>query len=768
MSFQKFDGITKNIFFVMILCIGMFALEYFLLATGYFLVKFLFAMFFAIFCVSFSKYVLFNPRQISGESLIGIAGQKYHGFIITLAIIFVYGPLLTEGYYWYDDLWFYDGVKSNYGITISLSMMRPFHGLLGAMFWFVSPSNAYCIKWFSIACLLGYALMMYTWLARKSGQRFFCLIITLALSLFSPLSDHLGYSATITILPSMLAAGLSVIIFDDLFGKTYKKRWFDAILPLIASGCFIVFAFMMHQIAVPIVFLFLIIHIYFNREQVSSFFFCVSYLFFFGLCTIVYLIICKLLIAYYGVAFWERTGFVGVSDVIPKIRWFLHIVLPAAFGRTGLSFLGRLATPVKCYWHFVQYDSDLLRDIVSFVFIGSIIIVCLLFQHCRKKLIESLLMMLFIPMSFFVFLMFKENGYLTYYAIPLLSVILFFFIAAVKETILLLNKIKIYKIYMNPDRMATGILVFLICVLAFQNNVYIRQFWVETNKEGYNCLKNTLSLQTGAKRKIHIFGVLTPGQGNIYSVFAAKLALKELGFNPDDFSITTSDDEQKINVIQADTLETIKKYITPEDLQFMLANYLYDSVYLRYVCNTNDFTRLKRILTQAKLLPEDYNETVIVDLRWITPAWSDRSADEVKQATTLEEIVDANKIISCHNNIVGNIETMDYSSNMAVLHISGWAAMKKVSSKDSQISIILRGPEKILQLTGGNLDSPDVVTYTKKHRYGKCRFDYSIHLSPSEVQPGVYEVWIYIVNKKSNSKAALQWAHPLEIKLSGK
>jgi hypothetical protein len=754
----KENAVTTSI--LVLLCAGMFIFQQLWLFPGYAFIKFLFAVFFFVTCVSFAKYVFFNHRAVVPQLPATWLEREADRLIIAGAIIFVYAPLLTEGQYWYDDYWMYPGTHASDWITVGLSMLRPYHSLLQEMFWFVLPSSAYVIKWFSIVCLLAYSLTLHSWLLRKSGQRFLSLALALGLSLFSPLADHIGYSGTLAILPAMLAAGLSVIAFDNFFKKAQAKEWTAASPLAAASGLMLLFAFLLHQLAAPIVFLFLIICIYFDKEPFPSIRFSIFYVIFFGFCALVYLLSGKLLLAFYHQAFWQRTGYIGMHDIIPKAHFFFQTVMPAACDRLGVSLLGRLATSDKCYWRFVQYNSLWLRYAVLLAFIAGIIIVCFSYLFRRKKFVGFSMMLLSIPMSYFVFLILKEDGYLTYYAIPLLSVILFFFIIAIKEMISLFSDFKrTGALSARRDAVFAAPIVLLICVLAFQGNLYIRQYWVETSKEGYNYLKNTLSLQTVKKKKVHVFGVLIPGQRNVYSIFATKVALRELGYNPEHFSITTSDDEQKVSVIQGDALESIKKVITPEDLQFILSSYLHDAICNRYVCNSSPSARLKGILIKAGLLPDDYSRTAVVDLRWIKPTWIEYQTSKIKRSAN------KNEIDSYSKNVIGHLELIDYSQDKDLLNINGWAAIKHIDSKKSQASIILRSGDKSFQITGDMLESPDVAAYFKNDNYKKCRFNYVLSSVSEKMKPGIYEVWIYVENSSVKEKGSLQWVRPLEIKL---
>jgi hypothetical protein len=241
----------------------------------------------------------------------------------------------------------------------------------------------------------------------------------------------------------------------------------------------------------------------------------------------------------------------------------------------------------------------------------------------KKNILDIVMLICFVPMSYYSLLVLKENGYLTYYAIPIISIILIYFIFIVSEILsmkfLNFSSEKISKYFY-------GIVSILVIVLALQNNIYIRQFWVGTNKEGYNFLKNTLSVQLKDKKKIHIYGVLTPGQGNIYSVFATKLALKELGYDTKNFQITASDNDHLISIIQSEVLDSIKTKISKEEFGCLFAHYKFDKTYSRYIyseenINASDSDSLKWIYIKSGLLPESYSDVALVDLTWIKAYW---------------------------------------------------------------------------------------------------------------------------------------------------
>ena len=307
-----------------------------------------------------------------------------------------------------------------------------------------------------------------------------------------------------------------------------------------------------------------------------------------------------------------------------KIKWFLFFVIPNVLDRLTAAFFGKLIIQEKNYWGgYLNYLYQYFKILSYFLYAFIISLGVILYFIKTKRYLEIIILTCFVPMSYYCFLILREYGYLTYYAIPILSLLLLYIILSIFEFV----SSKFIRIPINrKEKYFYWLISLLVIIMAIQNNIYIRQFWVETNKEGYHFLKNSLSLQIKEKNRIHIFGVLNPGQGNIYSVFATKLALKELGYNPQNFIITVSDNDKLISIIQDDMLKEMKKNITQEELNFLLLFYQHDTKYSRYIYNAGriDIEKsniLKSIFIKSSFLPGSYENSAVVDLRWISPIW---------------------------------------------------------------------------------------------------------------------------------------------------
>ena len=619
---NSFWGVT--VFLLLFICLVI--LQSYLLFPGYPIIKILFALFFSLSMISYLYYLSFDNEPFHGFSFKSLVRNHKNYFIIGLAIIFIYLPFLTDSFYFYDDYWVYTGEHINNGISDGLNMMRPFHGLLAELFWFVTPKTGFILKWFSLTFVLLYGLLIYKWVKNNSGDEKTSLLIALVLTIFSPISDHVGYSSTISLMPAMVTASFSVISFDR--GYKNRKNHHLFLLYTILSFFSLVFSNMLYQIAPPIIFVFLSIYVYFKIRNSNPYLkFVLSYLSIFVLASVFYLLFTKWLNHIYNVNEWSRGSIIEITDIIPKMKWFFTRVLPTVFDRLTASVFGRLLFMEKNYLATFHSINLIIRILyyIFYIFLLSLGAVMIFLR--RKNILDIIILICFVPMSYYSFLILKENGYLTYYALPIISIISLFILFSISE-ILRMNFLKL-----NQDKIVKyfrGFIFILVIILSFQNNIYIRQFWVGTNKEGYNFLKNSLSVQIKDKKKVHIYGVLTPRQGNIYSVFATKLALQELGYNANEFQITASDNDHLISVIQSEILDSMKTKISIEDYNYILSHYFFDKTYSRYTYNEKNTSAavdsLKRIYIRGGLLPENYDEFALIDLTWIKALWAEKKS----------------------------------------------------------------------------------------------------------------------------------------------
>jgi hypothetical protein len=173
----------------------------------------------------------------------------------------------------------------------------------------------------------------------------------------------------------------------------------------------------------------------------------------------------------------------------------------------------------------------------------------------------------------------------------------------------------------------TSIIIITIIILtSIQTYSYVSYYWIDNNIIGYSFMKNTIETNAKDNSKIHVYGVLVPGQGNVYSSMAARWALRELGYNPDEFNITVSDNDYMISILQDNDYSQIASTLSAEDALFFESLYIHDDTYGRYLSNgtllTEDIDKIRTIFVHSGyLISEDDEDTIFVDLRWIKSTW---------------------------------------------------------------------------------------------------------------------------------------------------
>jgi hypothetical protein len=106
---------------------------------------------------------------------------------------------------------------------------------------------------------------------------------------------------------------------------------------------------------------------------------------------------------------------------------------------------------------------------------------------------------------------------------------------------------------------------------------------------------------------------------------AADLALRELGYDPNEFTVTLSQDDSYIPIIQAYEFNRLSNFLTSDEIEVLLQFYSYDYTYSRYIWNWtaygDDFNITRALFNKSGFIPKDQSEHIIIDLRWVSPYW---------------------------------------------------------------------------------------------------------------------------------------------------
>lgn len=583
---------------------------------NYTAVKILCSVFFACTLAGILSYI-FNAYDKSKYKNFLVAYKWEFGIIISIILMLL--PILTQSYFFYDDYWSFAGVKT---ANVNVSLGRTINALMWFIFPSINASNAYFIRWISVAGLIAFGLCLFKWQSSKSENKPLSFITTICICLLSAIIDGVGYGSTFPFSWGVAFSGFSVIIAERAWKVWRKNRLISTLLYILALIS-LFGAFNLYQLATPVIFLFLLIKIY-NEKEKKRFGFLFAYGLLFCVVIVFYTLSNSFLAAYYKETVSSRGSIINSwNEFTQKLAYFKDIFNKTT-DQVAVSFLGNLAfSNVGRINVLLSYKNPDIGLIVR-LFIWVISIIPLVrFSIKTRKLLDVVLMLLCIPFSFYCLLVLKESSYVSYYVFPLAATIMFLFINGL-SCILDAVKALIKKLCRHEIEFHLNYLLVPVMVLVMlQAYLYVSNFWVDYNRNGYNYVKNSIYPHIDDANWIHIYGVLYPGQGNIYSVFTAQRALEELNVDPNQYKITTSDNPYYIAIIQQQDYDNMKAMLSPEEMEYLDSIYLFDDVYARYYLSRNDFThdeliKLKQIFNKAGIIPSDNNDAIIINLSWVS------------------------------------------------------------------------------------------------------------------------------------------------------
>lgn len=564
--------------------------------TNYYILKFLFGIIF-LGCIIF---ILYYSLDLDTKSFTEFVNKNKNIFYLLLISIAIFIPLLTENFYFQDEYWAYPGYINNY---LDVGLGRIFQSLLAIMFSFVTPKNIFITRWFMYFCMLITSILIYKWILIHSKNTLFSFCTTAICFYTSIMVDCTAYSAIISYMFAIMTCACSVVVLEN------KKNLSNYVL----STLLIVVTFHSYQLAITFSVFMFMIKIWYSKNKLELVKSIIKYIICVILGAIIYLITLKL---FANNEINQRSSVINsFPEIISKMKWFFKVVYPAAIDRIIAIPTGRALFINKNYWYFMAYKNDSgLLHVLLIVANALPIIAVIIIKLRNKEFIKCVYIILSIPCSYIIYLLLKENGYLTYYAYPLIILLLFYYCIMFSELCKKLNKNFKYAILT---------LVMLICFI--QSNVYLRQAWVQENNVSYQYIKDEIITKIDKSNKIHVYGVPNyVGMANIYSKFAVELALRDLNYNPSDYEITVSDTPYSIGVIEGADFQTAIAKLNIDDQMILESYYYFDKTYNQYHLNVDPNSNkeiLKSILTKSGLLPDDNSNIITIDLSWVKNNW---------------------------------------------------------------------------------------------------------------------------------------------------
>jgi len=545
-----------------------------------------------------------------------IKNNKYQ-IILILLILITNFPLFTESYLFYDDYWAFSE-KGN-GIISGLKLARLFHGMLIEYFNFAFPANMNIVRIYTIFMIIIYAIVIYSWINKHSKKETLSFIITCFIVLSSQIIDCVAYAAALSYSTGLAAAVISVVLFEKAF-VIWKEKKIKSVILCISSFLLIFTAFQCYQISLTIIFFMFAVYAYYTDDRKSL----IKIFFIYILLFIISVSVSYLFINLFNTDsnINKRSSIItSYNEYINKIKWFFSYIIPNAVNRILAAVFGKILFLDKNYWYVLSYSNMPIKimNIIKIFSYMFIIIGILTYYIKKKKLLEMLFMFLCIPGTYIVNILIIEYSYHTYYAYPLISLLLFYLIIGIHYilNIIIKNNVKINNIIFS--------LLIIICII--QTNLYIRKFWISENQKSYDYIKDTLNTSyiRNQLNWIHVYGTPNYGQADIYSIFAVKTILDEYGYNKDDFKITVSNNEYYIHNIHGSVLRELILSLASEEKEELMTCYDYNELYDNYTINSQGNIlkeNLQRIFNSNGYLPSnDDNNVLFIDLRWVSPIW---------------------------------------------------------------------------------------------------------------------------------------------------
>jgi hypothetical protein len=168
----------------------------------------------------------------------------------------------------------------------------------------------------------------------------------------------------------------------------------------------------------------------------------------------------------------------------------------------------------------------------------------------------------------------------------------------------------------------------ILVVCALVSNYYARDFYINYNSTVYNFVKYSIqtAIETGDIKRIHIYGIISPINADVYSRFVAETALRDLGENITDYEITFSRNRYFLMRMEEADYLRVYEQISEHDKQILDRIYAFGETYRQYYIkawpSVEDQIELQRIFTSAGAIPQtSSSDTLTIDITWTDKAY---------------------------------------------------------------------------------------------------------------------------------------------------
>jgi hypothetical protein len=538
-------------------------------------------------------------------------------FIQTCAFL----PLYTQNFMYGDDFWAF-AVDFNGELGQGLYFSRPF---LDFVYGIVRDTSFLSIRYFRISngiilFIFGCILFRYLVLRKvNSTIAFFFAVIAIA---GCSAVDCIAYASIFPISWSLMLSAISFVIYL----KARNARRFKIIL-LIESGVCLFSAFCFYQIGTPVVFLMYIIaeKTKENNEERkrAKLLRAMSYLLYYGITVIAYLAITKILQLMTGVVGGQQARseiILSINQFIEKMNWFMEDVCPQSFTRlTGVLFGNSLFIENNMFYH-CTYLNNGLGIFFNSIFVILMVISIINTAWKQRNFWYIVISIMAVPLSFWPFLILPESAFITYYALGIIYLFLWYVLDGIMVVVdTIENRLGGGKLSNISGDVLTGILIMIVLL---KSNAYAENAWVNYNRDAYEYLANNIvSELMGSKNDVDTI-IIKESIGPLlddYVIACIRDVLVEMGYNADDYQIINSADSYALSEFTDGEVVTMKNVIGEKVADEVLAYYIHDDMYGRWLMakgaqSDSEKEFLKECFIKTGLMAEENERAIFISL----------------------------------------------------------------------------------------------------------------------------------------------------------
>lgn len=530
--------------------------------------------------------------------------------------------LKINSFLFMDDLYIFNGRALN-NLGEMLQYGRPLAMLLQSLYSGMSWESSHKGRIITALFILIFALMVYLWLLRFAKQGYVPLLGAVLVAGSFTVADMTGLICIIHMPLGLIFSGFSIMLLYEVLNNRREFRGAMVWILGVSALFSLYFGFNHYAIATPIIFFFLAVPLLYEPWGRKQFVLLVWSAVLLAVAGALYYLSVHFFSQLYGVVGQiSARGTVGLSldFYIQKVQWFVETIIPQGIYKVMALFLGRnqfaphnlyFATePVSLTW-----KAGLLGTYVLIAGFG-------IFRLLRRgKGIQALILMAFLPLSFYPMLILPQSDYMSYYAFANFALLMLFFLWSCMELAGV-----IWQRLSEPVHRLTGKLlpyaVFGLCLLSsIHVNEYVQEYWIDYNKAPRVLVEDALLREKDLLEEtgwIHVFGSQTPVQVTNYPLQLIQHTLRDMGFAAVDIRITASIFPFASNGIVPALYEELKLTARPDQQGRLADLHHYDSNYnlywLRGGISEEDSNFLREIYTKAGLIPASDEDALIIDL----------------------------------------------------------------------------------------------------------------------------------------------------------